>query len=186
MRRVTATLESIGAYQQSKHHETPIPKKKNRDDHERDTWRERCHYLSDGTIFIPAIQFRNSLSGIAQYLGEKIQGKGSHTWSKHFLSGIRVATDLVLPVKKDEVECFPQFCNSKGNRGQPGSKVKKYFPLIRKWKGDVEYVLLDDLISEEIFERYLREAGALIGIGKERPQLGGDFGRYQVMKLVWA
>jgi hypothetical protein len=185
MKKAIVTFESAGSYQQSKHHETPKLSKEGHDAYEERTWRERCHYLSDGTIFIPNEHFKNCISDIARYLGEKIKGKGQATWTKHFLSGVRVVDHLLLPVKKDEVPSLAQFCESKGKRGGNGGKVKKYFPLISEWSGDVEFLILDDSISEDVFERYIREAGLLIGIGKQRPANGGDYGRFIVKKVQW-
>jgi hypothetical protein len=186
MKRAIVQLESAGAYQQSRYHETPKLPKESADSYEDRTWRERTHYLSDGTVYIPAVQFKNAICDIAQYLSEKIVGKGNNTWAKHFRAGIRVVDNLLLSTTKDEVEKYPQLCNSLGKRGQSGSKVKKHFPLINSWSGEVTFFILDDEITEEIFEKYLREAGGLIGIGKERPANGGDFGRFIVKGIKWS
>ena len=185
MKKAIAKLESAGPYQQSKHHETPRLSKESHDDYEKRTWRERCHYLSDDTVFIPSEHFKNCISGVAGYLGEKIKGRGQATWTKHFLSGVRVPEPLLLPVKKDEVEALYQFCSSDGKRGGKGGKVAKYFPLIKSWEGEVEFWIVDDTITQEVFERYLKESGLLIGIGKQRPVNGGDYGRFVVKEVKW-
>ncbi len=186
MKTACVRLESIGAYQQSRYHETPKLNKEGNDAYEERTWRERCHYSSpDEIIFIPGEQFKNAVCEMAQYLSEKIPGKRNSTWTKHFRSGLRVATQLTLNVRKDEVEGYVQLGNSQGKRGTSGSKVKKYFPLIKQWSGDVEFIIMDDTITRDIFENYLRQAGILIGIGKQRPGNGGDFGRFAVKNIVW-
>lgn len=184
MKKAIVTLESAGSYQQSKFHETPKLAKEGHDAYEERTWRERCHHLSDGTLYIPGDQFKNCISDIAKFLGEVIKGKGKSTWTKHFVSGVRVLDPLLLTVKKDEVEPLVQLGSSQGKRGF-GSKVKKYFPLIKEWSGVVEFLIVDDTITEDVFERYLREAGLLVGIGKQRPANGGDFGRFIVKSVKW-
>lgn len=185
MKRALVHLRSAGPYQQSRHYEAETKPKEGHDDFEVRTWRERCHYLSDGTIYIPAVQFKNALCEAGPYLGEKIKGGGQATWSKHFRSGVRVINNLLLPEKKDEVSCLVQFGNAQGKRNAPGGKVKKYFPLINSWEGEVEFIVLDDKITESVFRKHLEAAGTFIGVGKERPSNGGDCGRFLVVDMVW-
>jgi hypothetical protein len=40
-------------------------------------------------------------------------------------------------------------------------------------------------VPTEIFERCLKEAGNLIGVGRFRPQNGGYFGRFTVKSIKW-
>lgn len=184
MKKAIVMLQSAGSYQQSRRHETPKLAKEGHDAHEERTWRERIHYLSDGTVYIPGEQFKNCIAEVAKFLSETIKGRGKETWTKHFISGVRVLDPLLLPLKKDEIEPLAQYGSSKGKRGF-GAQVKKYFPLIKEWCGTVEFLIVDDMITEDVFERYIREAGLLVGIGKQRPANGGDFGRFIVKSVKW-
>lgn len=186
-----ATLESISPYGQSKLVEEPRLKNKagndieTHEDHEVRTWRERCHYDNSGHIFIPPMAFKNCLSEAAKFLSIQIPGKGKATYTKHFEAGIMVTDPLVLPIKKDAVEGLWLFVPADGRRG--GSKrVKKCFPVIQQWKGEVPFYILDDTITKEVFERHIRDAGNFIGIGFSRPRNNGFFGRFRLVKLDWS
>jgi hypothetical protein len=91
---------------------------------------------------------------------------------------------LVLPIKKDDVPGEWYFVPSDGRPGG-GKRVKKCFPVIREWHGEVTYYILDETITPEVFEVHLREAGSFIGIGRFRPENGGFYGRFGVKKVVW-
>lgn len=77
------------------------------------------------------------------------------------------------------------FVPSDGKAGG-GSRVKKKFPVIREWSGEVTFYILDDTITEDVFEAHLKEAGNFIGIGRFRPENGGFYGRYSIDKIVWS
>jgi hypothetical protein len=160
MRVATATLESISPYSQSKHYDvqrlgratgsaTESPK-----DHEARTWRERCHTDNDGHLFIPPMAFKNCLAEIAKYLSVQIPGKGKSTYTKHFEAGVMVLDGLVLPVKKDDVAGEWLFVPADGRRGS-GKRVEKCFPVVREWTGKVQFHILDDVITPDVFEQHL-------------------------------
>lgn len=191
MRVATATLESISPYSQSKHYEsdevgvrgsgtrTESPK-----DREARTWRERCHVDKDGHIVIPPMAFKNCLAEIAKYLSVQIPGKGKSTYTKHFEAGVMVLEGLPLPVKKDEVPGEWLFVPSDGRRGS-GKRVPKCFPVIHEWRGQVTFHILDDVITREVFEQHLADAGNFIGIGRFRPRNNGYYGRFKVNSVSW-
>ena len=184
MRVAVATLEGNAPYSQSKFIAEPKKNKEGPRDYEERTWRERCHADKEGNLFIPPMAFKNCISEAARYLGEKIPGKGNATYSKHFEAGIIVFSPLPLPVHKDKVPGEWLFVPSDGKKGG-GKRVMKCFPVIQEWKGDVEFNILDSTITEEMFERYLTEAGNFIGIGRFRPIRGGFYGRFMVKKVKW-
>ena len=191
MRIAEAELEGISPYSQSKHFEIPKlgratgAETESSSDYERRTWRERCHVDDSGHVFIPPMAFKNCLAEIARYLSVQIPGKGKSTYTKHFEAGIMVLDGLQLPVKKDEIEGEWLFVPASGRRGD-GKRVSKCFPLVRKWSGKVQFHVLDDVITAEIFERHLREAGNFIGIGRFRPRQNGYYGRFSVKKIAWS
>ena len=128
--------------------------------------------------------FKNALGDIAKFLGEKIPGRKNATWTSHFERGIHIGGDLILPITKDEVEGEWRHVPSDGKPGG-SSRVLKCFPTIREWEGELTFHIWDDAITEEVFERYLSEAGKFIGVGVFRPQRRGYFGRFKVVDIVW-
>lgn len=191
MRVATAELESISPYSQSKHYEVPKLGRstgtatESAQDYETRTWRERCHVGPDGRLFIPPMAFKNALSEVARYLSVQIPGKGKATYTKHFEAGVMVVDPLPLPIAKDEVEGEWLYVPADGRRG--GSKrVSKCFPVVRQWRGSVSFHILDDVITQDVFEQHLREAGNFIGIGRFRPRNNGYYGRFKVNKVSWA
>ena len=114
-----------------------------------------------------------------------IKGRGKATYTKHFKAGVLVTDGLTLPVNKDDVDGEVFFVPSDGKAGG-GSRVKKKFPVIREWSGEVTFYILDDTITEDVFEAHLKEAGNFIGIGRFRPENGGFYGRYAIDKITWS
>lgn len=180
-----ATLHSLSPYGQSGYYESP-PKEKDElpDVYETRTWRERCHVDTEGNVFIPPMQIKKAIAAAAKFRSEKIKGKGSATYTKHFESGILIVEGLTLPETKETMKCFPCMCSANGVPGGP-KRVKKYFPYVESWKGKVEVHILDDIITEDIFTKTLVEAGMLVGLGYFRPQKGGYWGRFDVDKVEW-
>jgi hypothetical protein len=182
MKIAVATLESLSPYSQSRR----LPEKDKKEDwdaYENKHWRKRMHVTEDGFVFIPPMAFKRSLDTAASFLRENIKGKGQSEYGKHFLAGVMVMDGLVLPLKADDVEFERLDLSPSGKRGQIG--VYRQMPKIPEWSGDVTYHVLDDIITEEVFERHLEEAGSFIGIGRFRPQNGGFYGRYRVVKVRW-
>jgi hypothetical protein len=186
MKTAVCTLKSASAYSQSRHYTDEVPKlnKESPSDYEKRTWRDRCHFNEAGNVIIPPMSFKKCLEESAQFLGEKIQGKGQSTWSKHFLAGVLVLEPLVLPVKKEELKCEWLYVPSDGKRGGP-KRVSKCFPIIHEWSGKITFTILDELITEDVFKHHLEQAGTFIGIGRFRPRNGGFYGRFIVEKVKW-
>lgn len=190
MRVATATLESISPYSQSRHHDEPSlgrasgSKTESPKDKEARTWRERCHVDKEGRLFIPPMAFKNCLAEIAKYLSVQIPGKGKSTYTKHFEAGVMVLDGLTLPITKDKVAGEWLFVPADGRRGS-GKRVEKCFPVVHEWSGKVQFHILDDVITPEVFEQHLRDAGNFIGIGRFRPRNNGYYGRFAVKSISW-
>lgn len=182
MRTFIATLESISPYSQSRYHATEKDKKETHEDYEKRTWRNRVHANKDGNIFMPPMAFKNCLSDAAKFISMQIPGKGKATYTKHFEAGILVMDALVLPDKKEDVEGEWFHVPADGVRG--GTKrVMKCFPVIREWRGDVTFYILDETVTLEVFEYHLKEAGNFIGVGRFRPRRNGFYGRFKVLGI---
>jgi hypothetical protein len=185
-----AHLESISPYSQSKHYDVPKlgrssgTETESGKDYEERTWRERCHVDAHNHLMIPPMAFKNCIAEIAKYLSVQIPGKGKSTYTKHFEAGIMVLDGLILPVTKDHVPGEWLFVPSDGKRGG-GKRVSRCFPVVPQWKGVVTYHILDDVITPDIFEQHLKEAGNFIGIGRFRPRNNGYYGRFKVNKIEW-
>lgn len=184
MKIATAYLKSVSPYSQSKHYETEKLAKERPDDYEARTWRDRMHITPTGYVFIPPMAFKNCLSEIAKYLGEQIPGKGKATFTKHFESGVLVLDGPTLPLKKADVPGEWLFVPADGKRGS-GKRVKKCFPFIESWEAKVDFTVLDDTITEDVFKRHLIQAGQFIGIGRFRPRNNGYYGRFKVERVEW-
>lgn len=180
----TAKLKSVSRYSQSRYHATP---KKDREipiDYEKRTWRNRLHVTNDGHVFIPPMALKNSLSEAAKYLALQIPGKGKTTYTKHVEAGVLVVEPVVLPVKAADIDGEELFLPSDGKRGG-GTRVLKVYPYVEEWEGTAQYMILDPIVTEDVFLRILKTAGSLIGIGRFRPRNNGYYGRFEVVSVEW-
>lgn len=185
MKTCIATLQSITAYSQSRNYSMEVPplEKEGKDDYERRTWRNKAH-VENGEIYIPPMSFKQALDAAAKRLGIQIPGKGKATYTKHFLSGVLITDKLMTGAMIDDVPGEWVYVNSDGVRGS-GSRVWRCFPTIQSWSGDLTFHVLDDVITQDVFERALTEAASFIGVGRFRPEKGGLYGRFQVVGTKW-
>lgn len=185
MRIAIVTVKGISPYSQSKHHETAKLEKEQPDDYEKRTWAEKLHYNKEGEVFIPPMAFKNCLSETAKFLGIKIPGRAGSTYTKHFESGILITDPIMIGIHKKDVKSETLFVPSDGKRGG-GKRVWKTFPRIDEgWTGKVTVYILDDTITESVFEEHFREAGRFRGVGRFRPANNGYYGRFEVAKIEW-
>ena len=202
MRVITATLESSSSYSQSRYHNTDKLAKESAADYNLRTWKNQCTLDSNGMVAIPAMAIKMALDSTAKKLKERVPGKGIKTWIDYFVGGVipgaqsfslNILVDSAdgsgkqvmqnLPV--DSVDCIDIWANADGVRGS-GKRVMRRFPLIPKWKADIVLDVVDDSLPTDLVERYLSEAGKLIGIGRFRPEKGGFNGRFTVKSVKWS
>jgi hypothetical protein len=189
MKICTAHLRSATPYSASREHGTPKLEKETHDVYDLRTWRERLHVDGDNRVFIPAMAFKQAVDKAASMLGIQVPGRGKATYTKHFLAGCVVESDVVLtrdgkPVLKDDAQLQRIFANADGKRGS-GKRVFRHYPVIPQWEGQARFVLLDEQITKEVFERHLRESGQYVGVGRWRAEVGGMNGRFAVEKFAW-
>jgi hypothetical protein len=177
-------IKGISPLSFGRFHNTPKENKERPEDYEKRTWQEKAHFNSKGECFIPLTAFKNCLSEIAKYLSIQIPGKGKSTFTKHFESGIIVEDNLLLNTKKKDLLQEVAFVPSDGRRGGT-TRVIKYFPKIEEWSTSANVRILDEVITREIFEQHLREAGIFIGLGRFRPRNNGYFGRFTSKIVSW-
>lgn len=182
MRTLTVRLEGISPYSPSK----PVPEKptdEKPDAYDARTWKLHAHVRADGLVFVPPMALKNCLLDTADLLGEKIKGKGATTYSKFYKTGILVLDGpLIEPnVHRDEMVGQSYFLNADGRRNG-GTRVWRKFPEFENWSITATFHVLVGEIDNDHFERYLAQAGRLIGLGRFRPRNGGYFGRFQIVE----
>ena len=184
MKTAIVGLRSVSPYSQSRHYTVDkLPRELARD-YEARTWRERLHVNSDGNVFIPPMAFKNALSEAAKFLSMPVPGKGKATYTKNIEAGILVPEGVDLGIRAADVEGEWLFLPSDGKRGS-GKRVDKCFPLIRQWSGHVTFLILDEIVTREVFAEHIELAGKFIGIGRFRPRNNGFYGRFVVESLDW-
>lgn len=185
MRTATVTVKGTSPYSQSRPIlEDKLPKESAKDYEER-TWRERLHVDNKGQVYMPPTAWKNGLAEAAKYLSIQIPGKGKSTYTKHFEAGVLITEPVYLGIKKDDVQGEWLFVPSDGRRGG-GKRVWKCFPLIHEWEGQVTAHVLDETITEDVFEQHLGEMGKFIGLGRFRPRNNGFYGRFTVQGIEWS
>lgn len=186
MRTCKITIEGVSPYSASKVFETTEKLKgEGFDAFEERCWRERLNVDSKGVGFIPAQAFIGAIHVAAKRFAGKIKGKGNATWSKFFEAGLLCITPLSLGITRSDVLGERLFVPSDGMKGG-GKRVFKTFPVIHKWGGTIAIHVLDDEIPADVFEETVRKAFSLVGVGRWRPERGGQYGRAEVKSFEWS
>lgn len=165
-----------------RYHQTPKLESERSNDaaYEERTWIEKCHFNKDGEVVIQPFAIKNMLSDIAQFLSVKT--KGNATFTKHFQAGIMVVDAMPIGIKREDVKGQWIHVPSDGKRG--GTKrVPKCFPMIQDWGGEVDVLVLDEIITKKVLQEHLEEAGKFIGLGSLRPRNNGICGRFSAEVL---
>jgi hypothetical protein len=146
-------------------------------DYEKRTWMHKAH-VNDGSVFIPALAFKNGLEAAAKYSGEKITGARGKTWTAKFASGVLVVKNVAIG-KSGDLKPLWLFVPSDGKKGGK-SRVNKCFPTLDRWTGTLEVHVLDEIVTKDKLKETLIEMGNYIGLGSLRIQNGGILGRFTV------
>lgn len=190
---VNATIEGITPLSWSRHTDMARLDNESYDELEQRVAPDKFHANEEGLVILPALVLKNCLAEAAQYKGDKIQGKGNATWTKHFQAGIQpVTASLILkggkPIHKDDLLTEQVFVPADGKRGS-GKRVNKIFPVIHAgtnpWTADITLHIFDSVITQDVFRETLYLAGNLIGIGRFRPRNNGYYGRFSVTNFQW-
>ena len=200
MIKATFTLRGITPYSASLYVYIEVKANETHDAADKRVWRDKAHFVQAGKkpadtdeVYIPAVQLRRALFATAKYLSIKIPGGGQATYTKHFEQGIVVrnalnadARPIGIGVTRGDIDPVDVMCSSTGNKsGKGGCIVPRRFPIAPLWAQPFEVSIHDDKITEEIFTRVLKEAGMFNGLGRWRPQNGGDNGRFVVEELTF-
>lgn len=190
MRHCKIWLENVpgSSYSQSAKHEEPFLDRESHEDYDNRTWREKCTTNKQGQVAIPAMALKQCIDSVAFKLGEKVPNRRGATFKSFFASGFFCDADVPIAngkiITKQDAESVRINAHSTGKRGS-GSRVPRRFPVFHKWHGVAEFTILDDVITPEVFERHVKAAGMIVGIGRFRPENGGTNGRFRVTKVEW-
>lgn len=182
-RTCTVSFVGAGPYSASRAHcEDKLPKE-TADAYEERTWASKAHIEGDSVV-IPQMAFKIGLDRAAKMLGRQIPGKGKSTYTKFFESGVLVINPVPI-APKSAIQKERVHCNADGVRGS-GKRVWRNFPRVDAWEGEVEFHIIADEITKDVFEEAIKYAGLAVGVGRFRPERGGYFGRFNVTGFRWA
>ncbi|MEP6595900.1 MAG: hypothetical protein ABJA71_08125 [Ginsengibacter sp.] len=183
-REAIIKLKSITNTTFGKFHQTQKEPGELSDAYERRTWKEKAHYDEHGFVKIPGTMIANCIRESARFMSLQIPGKGKATFTKHFDAGIIVYSDIVTKISKKELQGDTRHVPSDGRAG--GTKrVLKIFPILMQWEGEITVIIGDDIITPDVLEDVVRNAGNLIGIGTWRPKNRGMNGRFELIDMKW-
>lgn len=181
------TISSITPMSQSRQHDEPKLEGESHDAYDKRTWRHKLNVAQrDGknTIVIPAHGLHQAIAAAAKYSKRQIPGQGKATWTAKFTAGITLLEDPSIGVDPEKVDGVTISANADGVRGS-GKRVPRKFPIIPAWSATFDVLVLDPIITQEIFTEMLEMAGMFIGIGRFRPEKGGTNGRFKIDNIDW-
>lgn len=181
------TISGITPLSQSRQHDEPKMDGENHDAYDKRTWRSKLNTaIRDGksTVVIPAHGLHQAIAAAAKYSKRQIPGQGKATWTAKFTAGITLLEDPALNIDPATVDGITISANADGIRGS-GKRVPRKFPIIPQWSASFDVLVLDPIITEDVFREMLEMAGMFIGIGRFRPEKGGTNGRFRIDRLTW-
>lgn len=185
MKTAVVSIKGIGDISFSRKHDAPKNEGESHADYDERTWREKCHYDSKTReIFIPGIMLKFALDYTAKQLGIQVAGRGKKTWASIFESGVICPDKMMLGMSVDKIERITIQANADGRRGS-GVRVPRHFPIMSDWGGTVQFLILNDMITEDMFRLHLVKAGQFCGLGRYAPRRGGHHGRFEVEEMLW-
>jgi len=147
-------------------------------------WRKKAHANDAGEIVLQPFALRNCIVAASKRIGMKIPGKGQKTYTARFQQGILIADAMTFlnssgqPVKVDDLHRLPMFVrvNEKSNL-----RVMRIFPIVKAgWTVKAKMLVMDELLTPDVINEHLVDAGMFIGVGSLRPEMGGILGRFAI------
>lgn len=182
MYRAIVSIKGLAPLSQSKQHQTEMLDGESAHDFDKRTWREKCNYDDKGIVFVPAMAFKQAVDTAAKRLSIPDPDNKRASLTKYFVSDVICEENLSLGVKKDDMPKITISANSDGVRGS-GKRVPRTLPQIQEWKGKTSFLIMEEKIKPEIFEKVLAAAGRSIGVGQFRPEKGGLNGRFEISNI---
>lgn len=184
MYRATVTLRGIAPLSQSRMHNTEFLDGESHNAYDQRTWREKCNFDRDGNVFVPAMAMKQAMDAAAKRLAIPDPDNRRASLTKYFVSDVICEQHLLIGVKKDDMPSVTISANSDGVRGS-GKRVPRTFPQTSEWGGTTSFLVMDEKVNKEVFEKVLRCAGQSVGVGQFRPERGGMNGRFEVVKTKY-
>lgn len=184
----TVKIVGITPLSQSRQHDEPKLEGERPDDYDKRTWRSKLNTAErEGkqTVVIPAHGLHQAIASAAKYSKRQIPGQGKATWTAKFTAGITLLEDPALNIDPETVSAVTISANADGIRGS-GKRVPRKFPVMPEWSATFDVIILDPIITKEVFSEMLQMAGMFIGIGRFRPEKGGTNGRFKIASIEWA
>lgn len=183
MKKYIAHLVSTTPYSQGRHHDTPKLEREQPEAYDRRTYLRRLH-TAVGKVYIPPMAFKKCLEETASYLKMQIPGQGKATYTKNFKRGVLCTEPITLDIRPEDTRMeriFTSLTPSKMN----SPRGWRHFPVIDHWEGDLEILVIDEIITEFVLRRHLEIAGMISGIGVYRPSSpnGGTWGKFKLETL---
>ena len=168
----------------------PMLDRESHEDYDARVCREHCTVNSDGQVCIPMMALKMAIDTAGFKLGMKVPGWRGATFKSFLALGFFCNGDVPIAngkiLTKEDADITKIWADSKGKRGASGgSRVQRRYPEFKKWHGVAEFTIVDDIITAEVFETHLKSAGIIVGIGRFRPEMGGNYGRFRVTKVEW-
>lgn len=180
MLKATCSIIGISPLSFSKMHETPKESGETQAQYDERTWRNSIHVDENDNVFIPAAALKKAISSTARYIGERIPGKSGAMYTKHFVSGIGVFDNLIIPgANKDDIPADRIHVESNGvGKG----RIVKLVPTLSHWTAKATIYIFDDILIQNPakVKEYVEKAGQFNGLGFHRPERGGFKGRFKV------
>ncbi len=141
---------------------------------------KNAYIAKDGSYYFSAF----SIPGAMGNAGASHKSTGSRKSLRYVVpSAIRMLTDTVTilngegPASRFEVDSRPVTIPATKGR------VMRHRPRFDQWGARFDLLLDDQLLSPEMAQQLLTEAGQSIGIGDFRPEKRGPFGTFRVVKF---
>ena len=182
MYRATVTIRGTAPLSQSRQHFSDFLDGESHDEYDRRTWREKCNYDHDGIVFVPAMALKQAMDIAAKRLSIPDPDNKRASLTKFFVSDVICEDNLSIGVRKDDMPSVRISANSDGERGS-GKRVPRTLPQTPEWGGKTSFLIMEEKVKPEIFEKVLQSAGRSIGVGQFRPEKGGLNGRFEVADI---
>jgi hypothetical protein len=138
----------------------------------------KVYRLPDGTLYLPAIQFRGALLNAGK--GRRIGKRGAMAVAA---GAVFVTTDVV-PLIDADGDSITDYEVDVQRVVVQGQGVMRARPLLRDWGCEIDFEIDTDFITADMAGEMLSIAGRIVGVGDYRPQHMGPYGRFEAKKVV--
>lgn len=161
---------------------------------------QKAHYAGDDAenfkpspddiVVLPTMGVRKALEQAAKIGGYKVPGRMRMQWNTVFRSGILVLGPIHIcdpdgnPIRRKDLGYVKLHLDAQGVSGG-GSRVHRRFPIIKEWQATVRIKIMNPAIHKEIMEVIAMDAGAVVGFGRHRMEVGGNNGLFQLSNIDW-